>query len=147
MKNPLIAVISLVILSIAGCDFKRTSEFEFCFATIVNGTVFLEAKVGDAHLMPGILTSFGGPLSNDEYDFSRFDTMDLCGKMFSGYSMTHPDSAFLSWGSSVDKKTTYEKRIKLPPYPKKKRSAKYRVSFAIAYQDCVYCKIDTKEYK
>lgn len=130
-----------MLLFISGCSKK--CEFEFCFTTIVNGRVYVtETQIGEKHAPCGFLSSVNGPLSNEEYDFERLEIMDLCGSTACCYYMEPPDSAYIRWGNELDGKS-YEKRIKLPSYPKRKFGERYRISFAIAYQDCVYCRIET----
>lgn len=124
----------------SGCG--KECEFEFCFCTVVNGRVYVtETQIGKCSPPCGFLSSHGGKLSNEEYDFTKLKDRDLCGKSACCYHMEPPDSAFLGWGSEFDGES-YDKRIKLPPYPKLKFGERYRISFSIAYKDCVYCKIE-----
>lgn len=141
----------LIIITITFClKCKKEAEFEFCFSTMVNGRVAVSATVGNTYVPCGYLSAFGGQETNEGYDFEK-DT-EICGASACCYTMEIPDSAFFEWGfrqeghaARDDLVEHYKKRIKLPDFPKRKWNERYRVSFVIAYQDCVYCRIETVE--
>jgi len=115
--------------------------------TVVLGNVFVaDAIIGRASPPCGNLNATGGGKhGNDNFDFKKLEEWDLCGKSACCYNMTLPDSAYLKWGTTIkgeEKSTTWEKKLKLPPYPPRKWNERYRVSFAIAYEDCVWVKIE-----
>ena len=120
---------------------------QFCFTTIVNGHVFVDARVGNTYIPCGSLSSINGPESNSEYVFEN--DSDLCGATAAGYRMELPDTVYLEWGNAVDNSdTVYKKAIALPPFPPiDRKKERYSVGFCIGYQDCVYVRIDkVKKY-
>ena len=139
----------ILILPVIFClKCKKEAEFEFCFSTMVNGTVFISTSIGNTRIPCGFLSSGGGLETNEGYDFEK--EMGSCGKSASGYVMEIPDSAFLEWGfrheryiNCDDSVKHYKKRFKLPGFPPKKWNERYRIYFVIAYQDCVHCEIET----
>jgi hypothetical protein len=140
----------LVFLLVSCFQEPKNAEFEFCFSTMVNGEVVLGVSIDDTQVPCGVLGSTGGQWKNEGYDFER--KTRYCGASASGYKMEIPDSAFLDWSfqqegyvARKDLIEYYKKRIKLPEFPKKKWYEIYRVYFVIAYQDCVYCKIESVE--
>lgn len=128
------------------CTGKK--DVEFCFSTIVNGTVDVgTAIIGHAHVPCGFLTTYNGPESNGAYDLENDST--LCGKSATSYQISPTDSAYFGWtveyeghAARPDLWERYEKKIALPPFPRIDPAYKYQVSFVIGYQDCVYCRID-----
>ncbi len=129
---------------------SRTSDIEFCFDTMVNGTVAVNCQIDSLFVPCGVMSAVGTPLSNEEIDFDALK--HWCGKSASGYNMLPPDSAFLDWSYlPVGKESVsgnvqfFKKRLKLPPFPRRTRGESYRVSFMIAYQDSVLVRIEIKE--
>lgn len=146
IKNKLRIFLPLIIMFVLFFRCKKEAEFQFCFSTMVNGSIDVSAIIGDVQVPCGALSSGGVPETNEGYDFEK--EMDYCGKSASGYVMEIPDSAFLDWGfqkegTSIDSVKHYKKRFKLPDFPKKKWDERYRIYFVIAYQDCVHCMIET----
>jgi hypothetical protein len=127
---------------------NRPADIEYCFSTMVNGRVAVDCEVGKVSVPCGVLSAFGGPNTNEGFDFEAMK--DLCGKSASGYNMLPPDSAFLDWSFVAEGKEVipenvifYKKKIKLPTFPKRKWGQSYRVSFMIAYGDSVYVRVET----
>jgi hypothetical protein len=144
MKSFLIITIIFSSLLLPGCD--RKYNFEFCFSSIVFGTIAVTtAQIGNADVPCGILSATcdgcdSSQANSREYNFEK--DSNLCGSIADGYKIKLPDSAYLAWGGDPEGKS-YQKRIKLPPFPPLKSNQKYQIGFGIGYQDCVYVRIKT----
>ncbi len=149
MKLLQIIIILIITFNFHSCVNKK-AEMEFCFSTVVRGSVFVNCTIDDMVIPCGFLSCTDCSEGNSYFNFNE---RDACGASLSGYYIELPDSACFRWsaeyknGSKKDSLERFEKKIKLPVFPKLKRNQYYRVGFIVAYQDCVHCNIEVVDKK
>ena len=139
----------LVFLSTIIKSCFGTDGFEFEFSTIINNSEVSTNFIINNRDVPslGICTSkYSKYSSNKKFAIEEMDSIHFPANACC-YESQKPLTVKVNWSvtplDNPDSTAHYEKKLIIDDFPKKHYFERYKVSFVIGYQDCVFVKIES----